>query len=78
MKIQHFIASEDVPADGTIVSLACPGKSKVISGDYATNGAVVADWFAAASKKAWEFAFVDLAPPGGIASVGITCAKGVK
>jgi hypothetical protein len=83
VKIQHFVASEDVsvPTGGAseIVSLACPGKSRVLSGDYATTGAVVADWFAAASKKRWEFGFIDLSgAPAPAASPGITCAKGVK
>jgi hypothetical protein len=79
VKIQHFVASEDVVVNPVtdIVSLSCPGKSRVISGDYATSGGIIADWFAAASKKRWEFAFFN-GGPDSIASPGITCAKGVK
>jgi hypothetical protein len=82
VKIQHFVASSDVdvpPNGGTdILSLTCPGKAKVLSGDYATDGFIYVDWFAAASAKRWEFAFADENGDGGLASPGITCAKGVK
>jgi hypothetical protein len=88
VKIQHFIASEDVPvpANATyptttgseIVRLTCPGKRKVLSGDYLTTNGVVADQFGAVSAKTWEFGWVDLTGNAGAASPGITCAKGVK
>jgi hypothetical protein len=86
-KILHFVASEAVAVpDGgasNLVSLTCPGKSKLLSGDYATNGGVVADFFAATSAKRFEFGFVDTnignhPTDPEAASVGIFCAKGVK
>ena len=80
VRIQHFFASEDVPADPSsdLVTLVCPGKAKVLSGDYITNGGVFADWFAPASPKSWEFGFQDFSGADGLANPGITCAKGVK
>jgi hypothetical protein len=80
VKIQHFVASEDIEfSDASpIVSLSCPGKAKVLSGDYATSGFVYADWFAASAAKTWEFGFAVDGGGDGVASPGITCAKGVK
>jgi hypothetical protein len=82
VKIQHFIASEDLtlaPGGASeIVRLACRGKAKVISGDYQTSNFIVADQFAAVSKKAFEFAFISFSGDPGTASPGIFCAKGVK
>jgi hypothetical protein len=82
VKIQHFFASDDVsvPTGGAseLVRLACRGKAKVLSGDFISDGAIVQDWSAPASAKAWEFGFIDLSGDGGLANPGITCAKGVK
>jgi hypothetical protein len=82
VRIQHFFASEDVevPANSgsEIVRLICPGKSKILSGDYVTSNGIVADQFGAATSKAWDFGFVDLTGSDGLANPGITCAKGVK
>jgi hypothetical protein len=81
-KILHFVGSENVPvpagSQSDIVSLTCPGKSKLLSGDYATTGGIFADFFAATSAKRFEFGFADGFGGGGEASVGIFCAKGVK
>lgn len=82
VKILHFVASENVPvpagSQSDIVSIACPGKAKLLSGDYATSGRIFADFFAAASAKRFEFGFADTSGVPGEASVGIFCAKGVK
>jgi hypothetical protein len=83
VKIQHFILAEDLevpvlPGASDIVRVACRGKARVISGDYQTSNGIFADQFAAVSKKAFEFGFVNITGSTGTASPGIFCAKGVK
>jgi hypothetical protein len=82
-KIQHFVASEAVPVPvlpdaSEIVQLSCPGKAKVISGDYVTSNGIFADQFGAVAKKRFEFGFVSILEDPGEAIPGIFCAKGVK
>lgn len=81
-KILHLVGNQlvTVPAGGSsaIARIKCPRKAKLLSGDYATDGGITPDWFAAASAKAFEFGFISFRADDAEASIGIFCAKGVK
>ena len=60
-------------------ALQCPIGQKVVSGYFTSNGGIFLDANVVLTRRTWGFGLVDTTgQPGGLARIGIVCAKNVR